>query len=73
VRELLASGDEHGRKAAAKLIELGLTVVELTELERRVAELEQRQTLGESGQETLTVIRQGGLDRHTSIVGTRGM
>jgi hypothetical protein len=47
LRGLLGSADEHVRhKAAAKLIELGLKVVELAELERRVSELEQRHPTG---------------------------
>jgi hypothetical protein len=47
LRALLGSEDEHVRhKAAVKLIELGLKVVELAELERRVSELEQQQNPG---------------------------
>src|SRR5262245_37323027 len=42
LRSLLASADEHVRhRAAVKLIELGVKVTELAELERRVEELEQ--------------------------------
>ena len=41
LREQLGSADEHLRhRSAVKLIELGLKVVELSELERRVSELE---------------------------------
>ena len=41
LREQLGSTDEHLRhRSAVKLIELGLKVAELTELERRVSELE---------------------------------
>ena len=41
LREQLGSTDEHLRhRSAVKLIELGLKVVELSELERRVSELE---------------------------------
>ena len=42
LRSLLADSDPHIRhKAAVKLIELGVKVVELSELEQRVVEMEQ--------------------------------
>ncbi|HVK09818.1 MAG TPA: hypothetical protein VM597_13665 [Gemmataceae bacterium] len=50
LRALLASGDEHVRhKAGVKVIELGLKVAEVAELERRVAALELRSGAGEAG------------------------
>ncbi|MBA4065917.1 MAG: hypothetical protein C0501_19805 [Isosphaera sp.] len=49
LRDLLGSADEKVRlRAAERMIELGLKVVELTELQRRVEELE-RQAAGGTG------------------------
>ncbi len=50
LRALLASADEHVRhKAAVKLIELGVKVAELAELEQRVADLEAAADAAEGG------------------------